>query len=593
MSSYVTSDAEYTPPRKKRSILWWIAGFFFLLLLLFFYQLFGPNPAIFVSKQTTFITEPLAANGLPDYEQYVLDISREGVTPENNAVALLWRALFPGEVDPQFHAAVAAELGLDEIPLEEDALTPLHHATNQKRIADFLSHQSPASATARQPTDETADDGSWSESYGDPTLLGAEKLLDQVGNRSWTSEQIPPLADWVAANQAPLDLIVEASRRPRYYAPSPTLLNQDREMLIAMLLPHAQSVREAGRSLPARAMNHVGEGRLDEAWQDILAVHRLSRHVAQGHVLVEQLVAIALNGEACEATLALLGDPRLTADQARRIQNDLAALPTFSNIARCLGGTERLSALDTYVAIGTGGGAEMLSAIGGDGSDFGDNVFNIVSVDWNLVLRESNRWYDRLEAAARLPDREQRDTALAQIEADLQQMVSEVRTPSRWAASVVSRQQRSQIVSEIMLALFLPAVTAASEAQDRGNTTFELVRRAAALAAHRVEHGAYPDELGQLKSGDANQLPTDLYSGKAFIYKPKGNGYLLYSVGANGVDDGGSNQSYRVLQGQSLDDFDEAKADDLYDQIPTSADDISILMPRPAFELPKLQTIPQ
>jgi hypothetical protein len=586
-------EKQFVPRRKKLSVLWWICGFFFLLLVLFFFQLFGPNPRIVVSKQTTFITAPLTPTGLPDYEQYVLEASRDGVTPENNAVALLWRALFPGEVDPQFHGAVAAELGLDEIPSKEEALVSLHHATNQKRIADFLRHQSEASATPRQPSDATTDDASWSESYDDPTLLSAGKVLDQVGNRPWTSEQIPPLAEWVAANQAPLDLIVEASRRPRYYAPSPTLLNNDREMLISMLLPHAQSAREAGRSLPARAMNHLGEGRLDEAWQDILAVHRLSRLVTQGQVLVEQLVAIALNNVACEATVALLGDERLTAQQARQMQRDLAALPTFANIARCMGEAERLSALDTFLTIGSGGGAELYSAIGGGGNDFGDNLFNIVSVDWNLVLRETNRWYDRLEAAARLPDRGQRQSALAQIEADLQNLVAEVRTPSRWAASIVSRQQRSQIVSKIMLGLFLPALSAASEAEDRGNTTFELIRLAAALAVYRAEHGAYPEELGQLTSGAVSQLPTDLYSGKAFIYQPNGKGYLLYSVGANGIDDGGSNQQLRVLQGQPLDGFDEARSDALEQQIPKDADDISILVPRPKFELPKLQTTPQ
>src|SRR5688572_29268520 len=113
----------FVPRRKKLSVLWWIAGFFFLLVVLLFYQLFGPNPRIVVSKQTTFITEPLGPDGLPDYEQYVLNRLRDGVTPENNAVTLMWQALFPADVDPKFHAAVAAELGLDEVPLESEALT--------------------------------------------------------------------------------------------------------------------------------------------------------------------------------------------------------------------------------------------------------------------------------------------------------------------------------------------------------------------------------------------------------------------------------------------------------------------------------------
>jgi hypothetical protein len=34
-------------------------------------------------------------------------------------------------------------------------------------------------------------------------------------------------------------------------------------------------------------------------------------------------------------------------------------------------------------------------------------------------------------------------------------------------------------------------------------------------------------------------MPDDLFSGKPLIYKPEAGGYLLYSVGVNGKDDGG------------------------------------------------------
>src|SRR5687768_16815554 len=69
-------NSQFTPPRKKIKILWWLGGVFVLLVLLFVLQLFGPNPPIVVSPQTTYITEPLGLDGLPDYEQYFLNVSR-------------------------------------------------------------------------------------------------------------------------------------------------------------------------------------------------------------------------------------------------------------------------------------------------------------------------------------------------------------------------------------------------------------------------------------------------------------------------------------------------------------------------------------
>ena len=40
--------------------------------------------------------------------------------------------------------------------------------------------------------------------------------------------------------------------------------------------------REAARALTARAMLRVDEGKVDEAWDDLLACHRLARLAGQG-----------------------------------------------------------------------------------------------------------------------------------------------------------------------------------------------------------------------------------------------------------------------------------------------------------------------
>jgi hypothetical protein len=587
-------------PRKKRSVLWWIAGLFLLLVAFFFYQLFGPNPRIVVSKQTTFITEPLRPDGLPDYEQYVLNLLRDGVTPENNAVTLMWQALFPADVDPKFHAAVAAELGLDEIPSESEALASYHGKDMERRLAEFLMQGGKANGGVKPPTNDPAEDAEvpadgaeggymggplWDWHQANPGVV--DKLLENVTKRPWTSEQVPLLADWAKENQAPIDLLVEASRRPRYYAPSESLINNDRDMLVAMLLPMVQNTRDAGRALSVRAMWHLGEGRPMDAWRDILAIHRLSHLVTQGYTLVEQLVGLALSGMACDCTVTFLDHAELTPDQARQVQRDLAGLPNFAVMARALNNGERMMALDAFTRLGGGGGGEMFSALTGDSNDFGNTAFNIVSVDWNLVLRDTNRWYDRLVAAAQLPDREARVAALAKIDADMQLLSSETRAPKRMLAGIVSRQQRSKVVSGIMLSLFLPAVNAATGAEDRQNETLQLTRMAAALAVYRAEHGAYPTTIDELVPGIIERLPVDLFSGMPFVYKRSEEGYLLYGLGANGTDEGGSNEMYRVLKGQQIDMLEESEAEAQQMQIPKGADDFSILVPRPAFELPK------
>ncbi|HEX2474099.1 MAG TPA: hypothetical protein VHK01_05110 [Lacipirellulaceae bacterium] len=580
--SQETAD-NFTPPRRKRNVLWWIAGLFLLLLLLFFYQLFGPNPRIVVSKQTTFITEPLGSDGLPNYEQYLLNMLRDGVTPENNAVTLLWQALFPADVPAPDIQLVATELGIEQVPLAEEALVPLYSDANRERVKGFLIGK-PVSAIAGAGSLTSREDAEWN----DANAQVIEEVLDRAMGRPWTSAQLPPIAAWIRENQAPLDLIVEASRRTRFYAPSPTLLNKDRDLLIAVLLPIQQNTREAARSLSVRAMWHLGEGRATQAWDDIMAVHRLSHLAAQGHWLVEQLIALAMSGVACDDTITFLDHAELTPDQARQVQRDLAGLPNFSVVARSLNQGERLSALDAFMSVGSSGGGELYSDLSGDGNDVGSGGFNIVSVDWNLVLRDTNRWYDRLAAASQLADREARVAALAKFDADIQLLQAEIKTPSRLLAGVFSRQQRSKIVSEIMLSVFLPALNAVTDAEDRQNSTLELTRLAAALAVYRAEHSAYPESIDELVPDIIERMPVDVFSGQPFVYKRSKEGYLLYGVGANGSDEAGSNESHRVLNGQEIDVLDEAEADAKELQIPKGADDFSILVPRPAFELPKV-----
>ena len=62
-------------------------------------QTLVPAPPIAVSRQTTYITEPLGPDGLPNYKRYVLEKYRDGATPENNAAVLLWQAAWPGDLE--------------------------------------------------------------------------------------------------------------------------------------------------------------------------------------------------------------------------------------------------------------------------------------------------------------------------------------------------------------------------------------------------------------------------------------------------------------------------------------------------------------
>jgi hypothetical protein len=555
----MSTNTPFTPPKKKPSIFWWIGGAFVVLLMLFVFQLFGPSPGIIVSPQTTRITSPLRPDGLPDFEQHVLDQMRAGVTPENNAAALLWPALWPGELDPPQYAPIAAELGLDSVPSPADAVVPVH-----KHIQSWVASQPPASDDPDLNNTEVAKQES--------------AIEDQVMYRPWTSDQFPWLAQWVKENQEPLDQMVAASKRPRCYIPSPTMLNGQNDPLIAILLPGVQSIRETARSLTARAMWHVGEKRPKDAWQDLLAIHRIGRLAAQGPTLIDQLVGIAIDGIAAEGTITMLGESQFTPDQARQILSDLEALESFTGMAPCMDDMERLSFLDIVTRFSRGELNKEALQWFGNGEVL--DLLRHVRVNWNVVLREGNRWFDRYAEAAELPTYEARRQAFDQLENDIQQLAHRI-GPGTLVSSVLNPSIRNDTVASILISQFLPAVNAAMAAQDRANAKLDLLRLAAALAVYRAEEGNYPDKLDELVPGILAKLPVDLYHAKPFIYRRIGEGYLLYTAGPNGQDDGGSNEQLGIYEGDDPDDFSDSESETMREKIRSGADDFAIRVPRP------------
>jgi hypothetical protein len=61
-----------------------------------------------------------------------------------------------------------------------------------------------------------------------------------------------------------------------------------------------------------------------------------------------------------------------------------------------------------------------------------------------------------------------------------------------------------------------------------------------ALRCYQSERGLPPARLGELATNYLSHVPEDPFSGKPLIYRAQGTNWLLYSVGPDGVDDGGT-----------------------------------------------------
>ncbi|MDR0870754.1 MAG: type II secretion system protein GspG [Planctomycetaceae bacterium] len=97
----------------------------------------------------------------------------------------------------------------------------------------------------------------------------------------------------------------------------------------------------------------------------------------------------------------------------------------------------------------------------------------------------------------------------------------------------------------------------------RSEADATLTRLLFALELYHREHGeTYPESLDKLRNGYVDEIPLDPFSKQPFLYilDDDRRGYLIYSVGANGIDNNGRNNN------------DTTKGDDVRRRIRLTAD---------------------
>lgn len=94
----------------------------------------------------------------------------------------------------------------------------------------------------------------------------------------------------------------------------------------------------------------------------------------------------------------------------------------------------------------------------------------------------------------------------------------------------------------------------------RGELLVEAALASLAINEFHLSHHQYPESLAQLVPEFLSRIPIDFADNQPLRYRKTSNGYLLYSLGADGIDDDG-----KVLQGRQY--LDEANPDIVFNNI--------------------------
>ena len=459
--------------------------------------------------------EPAAKPKLVDYESELNDKLGKGIAPEKNANVLLFKVFGPKPEGGRMAVGYFKRLGVEEPPETGDYFVGIF-----KFLTDHLQLQP--------------------EEF--------EEIFNQMAlahRHPWAAEDYPIIGAWIKQNEKPLIMLHEAVKRPQYYNPLVSRkTDDDPGSLIAALLPNVQKCRELASLIIARAMLRLHDGKTEAAWADLMVTHRLARHVANGGTLIESLVGIAIESIASNADLAFLEHAKLNSKQLQEKLKDLQTLPAFPTIAETIDLTDRYISLDCLNMVRRGGFAMVQGLVGAAGGapnkPTPEELKALEGLDWEPAIKKVHAFYDRLTAALRLPTRAERKRELDKIEAELQ--VVKLAVGDNFAHLVPGKDPGPHVVqsiSDVLLTMLAPSFQKISDIRDRYEQIHANLQIAFAMAAYRLDSGRYPAKLDDLAPKYLAKVPGDLFSGKPLIYKPEGKGYLFYSVGANGLDEGG------------------------------------------------------
>lgn len=488
-------------------------------LIIWLRQTGDPSHQISVASETTVLTEPIDQFGLVDYATAIRQSHQSKIQDRGNAAIGLFQAAGPSIFEEPWQAEQAYDqLGIEPLPDDGDYFITLDEVIVRM-----------ATASGSSVTDRRAE------------------ILDELSfysHRIWSPDAFPELAEWVRVNTSPLETAIAASHSSAYCGP---LLIKPGAALSQHRFPLLPTVKEMTRLLAVRAMFRLHDSDVDGAWHDLRAALRLGRLLSHGYLVIEQIHSAGNFSVAASVIPELLSSPLMDREMFHTIRNDWNNLPEWGELVFVLDTTERFATLDMIQRGARFGTACWSSAsiwkLEGYPEGPASHRFLNACVDWDSLLINGNRWHDRLCSVMSETVVERREARFQDFRKNLGQLCD---VP--WH----SLPTTANVGNRMMWSLIAETDLCARDVLIDRYTFDSMVDTIFAIETHRYQYGRLPDTLDVLISGSFTCVPRDPYAHQNELKYSLQNadGYVLYSGGPCGGDDGGlteySDISFRI-----------------------------------------------
>ena len=565
---------QFVPPPEKRT--WRMAKMLFLqmiVILLFMAALSGIMyhcvPPVAISEKTTYLTEPRTADGME------LDVL---AAVENRFAPKGWREGRPE--DNGFRKVV--ELFGSEQVFEFESENRYEYTARFFRLLDMnISGNPPVKFQSTYDYFFKIHEG---ENIDD-TKNAVYKIQNRMSCKPWHTSDIEASESWLAENADALDRFGEAVRMPYYYAP--VFMPRGTRNLWFRIDVENGFQRNMVQAVHYRLLNSLAVENLDLAFYDMETLLRFAdaqrRHV---NSTMQFFHARTIQATAVQAVLQFVKYGHLSKERLRELDalfqryRPEISIPDAIFLVRMDGTNMLYEIASTRIC--------KLADLEWYQLLFARYAWGMTKYfPWNEIFAEFQENIDQLDhIAAQAISRKQLEV-LSQWEGidTFLKKTGENDFMKNFVFYCFRKGLYSafpDILGKITSGLGDSTVSGLGHSAYRGITSNRQAEIAIALEFYRWDYGKYPESLAELQGIFLEEIPGDPYTdGEPFRYIVTENdgepGYTLYSIGPDGIDDGGQNNNDSCICGGC--DCDEAfnkTINDTEQAPPKRMDDIRI-----------------
>lgn len=348
-------------------------------------------------------------------------------------------------------------------------------------------------------------------------------------DHKWPADMNEPtleaVGSWLQENQKVFKYVDHASQKPycwfERHAPD--------DGIFCTEMPELSKARGTAKYLGLQAKLNAMQGQDELAFLRVLQIHQLGLHYSGPVTLVEQLIGLASKSVSFKIAFAILDNKEIDSGLLKEFQEQLIEQIKQSKPFDFSAG-EKMYFLDGLQKMFTDNGK-------GGGKLIPEKLFEHKQIS-NLSPAISRT--ESFLICLTHPGRKETIKLHNRLCEELDSI--QLKTPWQIQNEETSYSNYAEELTKDNYLLNDSAYSLGRicEILYREETESRAILTILASLRYKAEKGVFPDSLEELVSaGYLQELPSDPYSDRSLVYKKTGNDFILYSIGADFIDNGG------------------------------------------------------